>query len=231
MMKIEIMKAKKWGTKQAELPFEPSPKDCQSSSSIYSQESVNREPLTEKCQTIENKTLTESSHRQESVNGMTEKCQSKQKCSLKHIEPTTKPAAEPAALFPKGSSLPDWIPLQTWLAFVEMRRTIRSPMTGHAVDLAIRKLAVLKASGEDIEEVLNESILNNWKGLFPVRRNDERKTTGQRKNDITRDSLGRVFGSTDCVARDVRPGLPAGDPRTGGAGLPGDPKKFHCGPN
>ena len=35
--------------------------------------------------------------------------------------------------------LPDWLPLETWNAFLDMRRQIRKPMKPYAVKLAIKK--------------------------------------------------------------------------------------------
>ena len=48
------------------------------------------------------------------------------------------------------------------------------------------------------------------------------KTTGQRKTEVTKESIRRVFGVSVDVAADVQPALPSGDRRTGGARLPGD---------
>jgi hypothetical protein len=65
--------------------------------------------------------------------------------------------------------LPDWIPLNAWKGFLEMRKKIQRPLTDRAVELAVRKLDKLREQGEDVEEVLNQSVLNCWQGLFPVK--------------------------------------------------------------
>lgn len=64
--------------------------------------------------------------------------------------------------------LPDWIPVDTWNDFVEMRTTIRKPLTSPAMKLAIKDLARLKAEGHDPKSVLEQSILRGWAGLFPL---------------------------------------------------------------
>jgi len=71
----------------------------------------------------------------------------------------------------EGPSVPlaSWIPLETWLEYRKMRDRIKRPMTEHAVDLAIRKLSEMRDSGEDVQEVLEQSILNSWQGLFSVK--------------------------------------------------------------
>ena len=76
---------------------------------------------------------------------------------------------------------PEWIPIRTWVDFVDMRRKIRRPMTEHAVDLAFRKLAALKAAGSDPAAVLEQSILNSWPGLYPIKENDHGSSNGNRK--------------------------------------------------
>jgi uncharacterized protein YdaU (DUF1376 family) len=63
---------------------------------------------------------------------------------------------------------PDWIPEDHWLSFVDFRKKIKSPLTAHAAELAFRTLEKLKNDGDDPGEVLNQSILNGWKGLFPM---------------------------------------------------------------
>jgi hypothetical protein len=63
-------------------------------------------------------------------------------------------------------ALPDWLPLDAWNGFVEMRRKSSHPLTGRAKELAITKLAEFKADGFDPAEILNDSVMNGWRGLF-----------------------------------------------------------------
>ena len=72
---------------------------------------------------------------------------------------------------PPISPHPDWLPADEWAAFVEMRRSIRKPMTARAVELAIGKLDQYRRLGHKPAEVLNQSILNSWQDLFPPREN------------------------------------------------------------
>ena len=65
--------------------------------------------------------------------------------------------------------LPDWIDKETWYAFIEMRKSIRAVPTERAKELLVKKLEALQESGENANEVLNQSIMNNWKGLFTVK--------------------------------------------------------------
>ena len=64
--------------------------------------------------------------------------------------------------------LPDWIPVEEWNGFVEMRQRMRSPLTSRAKYLCISKLASLLQQAQRPEAVLNQSVENGWKGLFPL---------------------------------------------------------------
>ena len=70
---------------------------------------------------------------------------------------------------PKGIDLPAWIPFEQWNAYIEMRKGIKKPLSLHALKLAIHTLEELRQAGHDVVAVLNQSIFNNWKGLFAVR--------------------------------------------------------------
>ena len=66
---------------------------------------------------------------------------------------------------------PHWLPSAEWFAFEEMRQRIRKPMTDRARQLAINRLTELKDAGNDPAEVLNQSVMNSYQGLFPVKNN------------------------------------------------------------
>lgn len=63
---------------------------------------------------------------------------------------------------------PEWVPLEAWNAYVEMRRAIKRPLTKWAAVLAVRTLETLKVQGHDPQAVLDQSVFNAWQGLFPV---------------------------------------------------------------
>ena len=69
----------------------------------------------------------------------------------------------------KTVSLPAWIPKETWGDFVEMRKEIKSPLTDRAIKIAFMKLKTLEENGSSPKLVLEQSIMNGWKGLFEVK--------------------------------------------------------------
>lgn len=66
--------------------------------------------------------------------------------------------------------LPDWIPLEAWEGWLEMRRLKKKPLTEGAKERAIQKLWRLRQAGHSPLLVLNQSEDNGYTGLFPVSR-------------------------------------------------------------
>jgi hypothetical protein len=66
--------------------------------------------------------------------------------------------------------LPDFIPREHWQAFLDMRKSIKKAPTEFAKGLLIKKLAKFKQAGEDLEKVLEQSIVNNWTDIYPEKR-------------------------------------------------------------
>lgn len=64
--------------------------------------------------------------------------------------------------------LPDWMPLETWQAFLAMRKKIKRAPTDHAVELLIKKLDRFRANGQNIQAVLEKSITSNWQDVFEI---------------------------------------------------------------
>ena len=65
--------------------------------------------------------------------------------------------------------LPLWLPVGAFRDFVEFRKSIRKPMNRKAQELAVQQLEKLQAEGQDPAEVINQSILNGWQGLFAIK--------------------------------------------------------------
>lgn len=52
--------------------------------------------------------------------------------------------------------------------FIKMRKKIKAPLTENALKLAINKAIDLSGGDpEEIKKIVNQSILNSWRGLFP----------------------------------------------------------------
>lgn len=65
-------------------------------------------------------------------------------------------------------ALPDWLDLQAWEQWDRYRGS-RKGWTVDAKALSLRKLGELRAAGNDPQSVIEQSILNGWAGLFPLK--------------------------------------------------------------
>lgn len=67
--------------------------------------------------------------------------------------------------------LPEWIPADAWAAFVEMRESMGKSgrLTVNAAKMVVKKLGELRAAGHPPGAVLEQSVMSNWKGVFPLK--------------------------------------------------------------
>ncbi len=82
---------------------------------------------------------------------------------------TPAPAPAPTPKEKTPPILPDWLPLENWQGFVHMRQRMKAPLTPRAIVIAIKKLDALRLQGNDPAQVLDQSVMNGWKGIFPVK--------------------------------------------------------------
>lgn len=53
--------------------------------------------------------------------------------------------------------------------FIKMRKAIKKPLTTRGLELMINKLYKLTTNIDEQMEILNNSIMNNWQGIFPLK--------------------------------------------------------------
>ena len=98
------------------------------------------------------------------------------------------------------NTLPDWLPLPEWEGFLAMRKKIKKVPTDRAIDLLIMKLEKLRADGEDVGQVLDQSTMGNYQGLFPVRQDQRQTAPSHNGPDMSR--LGKAGQATANNAMD-----------------------------
>lgn len=82
--------------------------------------------------------------------------------------------------------VPDWVPKEAWDAFVEMRKKLGA-FTDYAKKLQVAELKrIIEESGGEAEEIINQSIRNSWKGLYPVQK-EERGRKGRNDGSVKSD--------------------------------------------
>ncbi len=55
--------------------------------------------------------------------------------------------------------------------FIKMRKAIKKPLTKRGLELLISKLYKLTTNINEQVEILNTSIMNNWQGIYPLKKN------------------------------------------------------------
>jgi hypothetical protein len=80
--------------------------------------------------------------------------------------------------------VPDWMPVDSWNDFVESRRKLRKPMTQNAIKLAISTLEKLRLQGNNVQEVIEQSTLCGYSGLFPVKKSNRQSVTDQNRSAV-----------------------------------------------
>ena len=61
--------------------------------------------------------------------------------------------------------------------FIKMRIAIKKPLTTRGLELMIKKLYKLTSNIDEQIEILHNSIMNNWQGIFPLKRSQEENVT------------------------------------------------------
>lgn len=148
-------------------------------------------------------------HQSDSLDGLSGYTQTKSASATKP-EPCLAgalPDPEPVKATPRPASFvpPEWVPADSWLAFVEMRKKIRAPLTGKACVETVRELEKLRKRGHDPGEVLNQSVQRSWRGVFEIKQGGangiNQGNRAQERTNANRTAaeaaLGEMYGSPD----------------------------------
>ena len=63
--------------------------------------------------------------------------------------------------------------------FVEMRKEKKAPLTEHALSLLLKRLDGLGHSDAEKAEIVNQSVINSWKGFFALKQEVKQHGTGR----------------------------------------------------
>lgn len=66
-------------------------------------------------------------------------------------------------------SLPPWLPVDTWAAFIAMRKQIKKPATDFAQLLILKELYKIRDMGHDPVAALEQSIVKCWSDVWPAK--------------------------------------------------------------
>ena len=106
--------------------------------------------------------------------------------------------------------IPEYIDLGAWNGFVEMRKSIKRPMTVRAMQLVIHKLDEMKQKGHDPNACLDQSTLHNWQTVYPVKAEDVPNlipVEKYREPERTPEQRARDIAARDAVMAKLLPNL------------------------
>jgi uncharacterized protein YdaU (DUF1376 family) len=145
---------------------------------------IDRETKRKENNTNRERTVDEPSPNQEPVTKNQEPVTKNQEPKeSKSKEPRSKDMRE-TRLIINPIQVPDWMPVDSWNDFVESRRRLRKPMTQNAIKLAISTLEKLRLQGNNVQEVIEQSILCGYSGLFPVKKGKQQSVTDQNRSAV-----------------------------------------------
>lgn len=66
--------------------------------------------------------------------------------------------------------------IETIYEFIKMRKSIKKPLTTRGLELMIKKLYTLSTNIDEQIMILNNSIMNNWQGIFALKKDNFSKS-------------------------------------------------------
>ena len=70
---------------------------------------------------------------------------------------------------------PEWLDKELWEDYLAYRVEIKKPLTETGQKRAVMKLKRFYDAGQDVDEIIEQSITNNWLGLFSVKQKVDTK--------------------------------------------------------
>lgn len=119
--------------------------------------------------------------------------------------PTPTPKKEKARA---EMALPEWLPIDAWTAFLEMRKKGKSTPTAYAIECLISDLERFRCAGDDPRAVLEASIKTGWRGLFALKNGkangNGRQESGHEQTERVARELIAEFDARDAAANHGR---------------------------
>jgi hypothetical protein len=73
------------------------------------------------------------------------------------------------------NACPEWLDKELWDDYIAYRKELKKPLTAVGEKRAIMKLQRFYEQGQNVNEILEQSITNNWLGLFAVKQKVDTK--------------------------------------------------------
>lgn len=100
---------------------------------------------------------------------------------------------------------PDGVEEDTWLAWLDIRKKNRCPMNEGTYRIVRRNLLKWSCEGHAPNEVVEQSVLRGWRGLFPLVSNNSYKSADSVGDNHKRQLLGpRGKPTQSAIERDAK---------------------------
>ena len=86
---------------------------------------------------------------------------------------------------------------QAILDFIDFRKTAKKPMTDNAIKLMLHKLRDMASDNDERIEILEQSILNGWTGLYPLKGDQKARGEPEDRFKVISDWLSGMEGNND----------------------------------
>lgn len=100
--------------------------------------------------------------------------------------------------------LPDWLSLELWNAYLEMRAKKGAKATEKAKVLIIAKLDSWRAKGHDPSAILSKSITSNWTDIYEPKGSQNENYNGNADRNYSGDGRGNQQGKLSEKQRGVK---------------------------
>lgn len=78
---------------------------------------------------------------------------------------------------------------QAYLEFIKMRKLIKAPLTNRALVMLINKVNSLAGTNEEKIQILNQSIINSWKSVYPLKQKSNQSSGDDIWNELYEEAL------------------------------------------
>jgi hypothetical protein len=99
----------------------------------------------------------------------------------------------------KDITLPPFVEKTTWDNYIDMRIKKRARPTIHAVKLIIKDLTKFKEQGQDVNLIIEQSIKNNWTGIFALKDGNNGTHKGNTQKGYAQKPGNRPAGAFDDI--------------------------------
>lgn len=79
--------------------------------------------------------------------------------------------------------------------FIKMRKAIKKPLTTRGLELMIKKLYNLTTNIDEQIQILNNSIMNNWQGIFPLKKDIKKQTNKIDERQYTENDFSNYYAN------------------------------------